>query len=128
MIPARNTQHNRPLLRFSIAVLAVMANVVLPTAKSQASAVSHLSGDTFSLCLANGSNNTPTNRQSDNSGAVSNHCNLCLLGGATEAPTTGAVVTPILHDIRALLSYGHVHLAVAPQFRALPFKARAPPA
>lgn len=129
-MPAPSVLSKRPLWRTCLAALAIIANFAVPAASSAATSISGLFGDNFSLCLANGSQagTIPANHLPNEPAAATLHCSLCLFTGGLEAPTgnVGAVTIPGYRPV--VLTYGYAESDFAPQFHALEFDARAPPA
>ncbi|MDA0651738.1 MAG: hypothetical protein O3C49_00490 [Proteobacteria bacterium] len=120
----------RPLWRTCLAVLAVVANFAVPAAPSAAASVSGIFGDNFSLCLASGgqAGATPATDLPNEPAAAALHCSLCLFTGGFEAPAGRASAVTIRGGHPVVLTYGYAEPAFAPQFHALQFHARAPPA
>lgn len=127
----RNAQPMRPVWRSLLAILAVIANMILPAAWSQAASASSIFGDDFSLCLAGSSKNseTPANHLPDDPDAAAYfHCSLCLYSGSFEGPAGSANTETFLADYPVVISAGYGEPAFTPQIQALTFDARAPPA
>jgi hypothetical protein len=118
------------LWRACLAVLAVVANIVLPAAWSLATPLSDLFGENYSICLASGGKIVaiPGDHLPDRPAAAGLHCSLCLFTGIFTSPPGSTGAAAILGYHPAVLSSGYIEPGLAPRFHALKLEARAPPA
>lgn len=119
-----------PVARTCLAVLALMANMVLPAMWSHAGSVSTVFEGSFSLCLANGGQGVDkgADQAPDAPSAATHHCDVCLFTGGLEAPSSGTDRATILENQAVVLSYLYTEPTLAAQRHALTSDARAPPA
>lgn len=121
---------HRSVWRFCLAVLAVAANLTLPSAIAQATQAATVAGASFSLCLASGNNSAgePGNSLPEGPAVSAVHCSLCLFSAGFTGMIGAAITFTIPVDYPVVLSYAYDEPALAPQRDAQKFDARAPPA
>jgi hypothetical protein len=116
--------------RFCLAILALAANMVLPSAMAQAAPPAVMFGELHAICLASGSEHSglPVNGLPGEPAASAIHCSLCLFSPGFNAPVGTAQSVTVAVDYPVVLSYAYDEPARAPQLFAQKFDARAPPA
>lgn len=125
-------QRKRSLVGACLATLALILNIILPAAWSQAAPISTPFGGSFSICMADGgqtgSVDVSSEQSPDETGATALHCSVCLFGCGAVAPSSPSNVTETVFRPTHIVSYHYTEPTLGSLRHALTSEARAPPA
>lgn len=110
-------------------MLAIVANMILPSVWAQAAASSDVFGERFSLCLASGGQVVPRSGDQRPGAPVAGalHCSLCMFTGSFDVPAGGANTINVVAYGRVESFRNFEGAKFVPLLRALQFNARGPP-